>query len=80
MHHHVERQRRAEAMVRTVYIHAHMDEDNFDCTRAMLCPDLVPAEPGKWIPACTYNLIYRMRDERFYADVTRNGGPEGDSR
>lgn len=61
-----ERQRMAESSVRTVYIHSHMDEDNFDCSRAMLCPDLVPSEPGRLIPACTYNLFYRMKDERFY--------------
>jgi hypothetical protein len=63
-----ERQRLAEASVRTIYIHAHMDEDTFDCSRAMLCPDLVPTEPGRLIPACTYNLFYRMKDERFYVD------------
>jgi 7,8-dihydro-6-hydroxymethylpterin dimethyltransferase len=62
-----ERQRAAEESVRTVYVHAHMDEDTFDCSRAMLCPDLVPAGPGRLIPACTYNLFYRMKDERFYA-------------
>ena len=61
-----ERQRLAESCVRTVYVHAHMDEDTFDCSRAMQCPDLVPAEPGRWIPACTYNLFYRQKDERFY--------------
>jgi len=61
-----ERQRIAETAVRTVYIHSHMDEDTFDCSRAMMCPDLVPAEPGRLIPACTYNLFYRMQDERFY--------------
>lgn len=61
-----ERQRIAESSVRTVYVHAHMDEDTFDCSRAMLCPDLVPAEPGRLIPACTYNLFYRMQDERFF--------------
>jgi len=61
-----ERQRIAESAVRTIYVHAHMDEDTFDCSRAMLCPDLVPAEPGRLIPACTYNLFYRMQDERFY--------------
>ena len=61
-----ERQKLAESSVRTVYIHTHMDEDNFDCSRAMMCPDLVPAEPGRLIPACTYNLFYRMKDERFY--------------
>ena len=67
------RQRIAESQVRTVYIHAHMDEDTFDCSRAMLCPDLVPAEAGRLIPACTYNLFYRMQDERFYASA---GGKE----
>ena len=44
-----------------------MDEDTFDCSRAMLCPDLVPAEPGRLIPACTYNLFYRMKDDRFFS-------------
>ena len=63
-----QRQRIAESAVRTVYVHTHMDEDNFDCSRAMLCPDLVPAQPGRLIPACTYNLFYRMQDERFYVE------------
>lgn len=61
-----ERQRIAESAVRTIYIHAHMDEDTFDCSRAMLCPDSVSSEPGQFIPACTYNLFYRMKDEKFY--------------
>jgi hypothetical protein len=64
-----ERQRVAEAAVRTIIIHAHMDEDTFDCSRAMLCPDLVPCEPGRLVPACTYNLFYRMQDARFYVDA-----------
>jgi uncharacterized radical SAM superfamily Fe-S cluster-containing enzyme len=63
-----ERQKIAESAVRTIYVHSHMDEDNFDCSRAMLCPDLVPAEPGRMIPACTYNLFYRQKDERFYVE------------
>jgi uncharacterized radical SAM superfamily Fe-S cluster-containing enzyme len=63
-----ERQRIAQSATRTVYIHSHMDEDTFDCSRAMMCPDLVPTEPGKLVPACTYNLFYRTQDERFYVD------------
>ncbi len=63
------RQQIAESAVRTVYVHAHMDEDTFDCSRAMLCPDLVPAEPGRLVPACTYNLFTRMEDERFYVET-----------
>lgn len=70
-----ERQRLAEASVRTVYVHAHMDEDTFDCSRAMLCPDLVPTEPGRLIPACTYNLFYRMQDERFFIPSSGNNRP-----
>ena len=65
-----DRQQIAEAAVRTIYVHAHMDEDTFDCSRAMLCPDLVPAEPGRLVPACTYNLFYRMQDPRFYVEQT----------
>ena len=61
-----ERQRAAEGAVRTVYLHAHMDEDTFDCARAAQCPDLVPTAPGRLIPACTYNLFYRQQDENFY--------------
>jgi uncharacterized radical SAM superfamily Fe-S cluster-containing enzyme len=45
-----------------------MDEDTFDASRAMLCPDLVPASPGRLIPACTYNLFYRRQDERYYVE------------
>jgi 7,8-dihydro-6-hydroxymethylpterin dimethyltransferase len=63
-----ERQRAAEASARTIYVHAHMDEDNFDCSRAMLCPDLVPVEPGRLVPACTYNLFYRRQDPRFFEE------------
>jgi hypothetical protein len=62
-----ERQRAAESAVRTVYVHAHMDEDTFDCSRACQCPDLVASADGRLVPACTYNLFYRMEDERFYA-------------
>ena len=72
-----ERQRVAESAVRTIYIHAHMDEDTFDCSRAMLCPDLVPSEPGRLIPACTYNLFYRIQDERFYVKPEQSRIAEG---
>jgi 7,8-dihydro-6-hydroxymethylpterin dimethyltransferase len=72
-----ERQRLAEQCVRTIYLHAHMDEDTFDCSRAMLCPDLVPAEAGRWIPACTYNLFYRTQDERFFVAAENLPSPFG---
>ncbi len=52
-------------MVKTVTIHAHMDEDNFDLARVALCGDLVPDEDGNMVPACSYNLLDREIDPRF---------------
>ena len=37
-----ERQQRAEQMVKTIYVHANMDEDTWEVGRAMRCPDQVP--------------------------------------
>lgn len=64
-----ERQARAEALIRMVYIHPHMDEDNFDIARVSHCGDLVPDETGRMIPACAYNLLYRQRDPRFWQEA-----------
>ena len=61
-----ERQRIAEESIVTVYIHSHMDEDNFDVSRIVSCTDLVPVDAERLIPACAYNLFYRMKDKRFY--------------
>ncbi|MBI4859581.1 MAG: radical SAM protein [Candidatus Riflebacteria bacterium] len=67
-----ERQRVAQEHVLTCYVHAHMDEDNFDLARVSTCPDLVPDVSGTLTPACSYNVFYRMRDGRFWE-------PDGDS-
>jgi 7,8-dihydro-6-hydroxymethylpterin dimethyltransferase len=61
-----ERQRRAQRRVKTIYVHAHMDEDTYEVGRAMRCPDQVPVGAERLIGACNYNLFYRMRDERFW--------------
>ena len=65
-----ERQRRAEALVKTIYVHAHMDEDTYEVGRAQRCPDQVPVlgdgdAPPRMIGACNYNLFHRRTDERF---------------
>ncbi len=65
-----QRQQVAESAVRTIHVHAHMDEDTFDCARAMLCPDMVAAESGRLIPACTYGLFHRGHDRHFSAPDT----------
>ncbi len=61
-----ERTKIAETMIKAVYIHSHMDEHNFDIDRVSRCADIVPDESGSMIPACSYNLIYRENDERFW--------------
>lgn len=65
-----ERKQAAEKYLKMVLIHQHMDEDNFDLGRLSRCGDLVPDESGKMIPACSYNLIYRKRDPRFWVEVS----------
>ncbi|MDR1701563.1 MAG: radical SAM protein [Sporomusaceae bacterium] len=61
----------AEKMLKMVYIHAHMDDDNFDLGRVSLCGDLVPDETGRMIPACSYNLFYRQQDARFWLETAK---------
>jgi hypothetical protein len=63
-----ERQRRSERQVKTIYVHAHMDEDTWEVGRARRCPDQVPVDAARMIGACNYNLFYRMKDERFWVE------------
>ena len=63
-----ERNKISEQMVKMVYIHPHMDHNNFDINRVSTCGDLVPDENGQMIPACSYNLLYRQKDARFWVE------------
>ena len=63
-----EQQRISERSAKTIYIHSHMDEHNFDTDRIRQCCVGVPAADGGNIPTCAYNILYRERDSRF---VTR---------
>jgi len=60
-----ERLRIAERSVKAIYIHAHMDEETFDVSRAMRCCVAVPAPDGTAIPTCSYNVLHREKDPRF---------------
>lgn len=59
-----------EKHVKMICVHPHMDEDNFDIDRVSRCGDLVPDEQGRLIPACSYNVLYRRRDPRFWEEKT----------
>jgi uncharacterized radical SAM superfamily Fe-S cluster-containing enzyme len=58
----------AEKLIKPIYIHPHMDADNFDIDRVSRCGDVVPDESGRMIPACAYNLVHRQRDPRFWVE------------
>jgi 7,8-dihydro-6-hydroxymethylpterin dimethyltransferase len=64
-----ERARIAEKLIKPIYIHPHMDADNFDIGRVSACGDIVPDESGRMIPACAYNLVHRQQDERFWVPL-----------
>lgn len=66
-----ERQKRSERFVKAIYIHSHMDADNFDVERIRQCCVAVPSGDNRFIPTCSYNNLYRARDPRF---STRQGG------
>lgn len=61
----LDRQRIAERSTRAIYIHSHMDEENFDVARVMKCCVGVPETDGSNIPTCSYNVLYREKDQRF---------------
>ena len=64
-----EREKYIEKHFKMIYIHPHMDEDNFDIDRVSRCGDIVPDENGRMIPACSYNLLYRQEDPRFWIET-----------
>ncbi len=59
------RQRIAETSTKAIYIHSHMDAENFDMERIKYCCGAVPDGKGGAIPTCAYNLHFRARDPRF---------------
>ena len=60
-----EQQLIAERSAKTIYIHSHMDEENFDTDRIRQCCVGVPSADGGNVPTCSYNILYRARDARF---------------
>jgi uncharacterized radical SAM superfamily Fe-S cluster-containing enzyme len=60
-----DRQRISERCVKAIYVHSHMDEENFDVARIKQCCVGVPAPDGTNVPTCSYNVLYREKDGRF---------------
>lgn len=68
----------SERTVKAIYVHSHMDEENFDVERAALCCDSNVYADGTMLPVCNYNVLYRDKQERFMAQPLawneRSGG------
>jgi uncharacterized radical SAM superfamily Fe-S cluster-containing enzyme len=48
----------AEKMIKAVFIHQYMDENNFDIDRVSRCGDIVIDKSDRLIPVCSYNLLH----------------------
>ena len=65
-----ERLRIGENLVKTIFIHAFMDEHTFEIDRIKKCCTHYAMPDGRLMPGCAYNMFYRHKDPRY-------AGPEG---
>jgi uncharacterized radical SAM superfamily Fe-S cluster-containing enzyme len=54
-----------EGMVKTIFIHAFMDEHTFEIDRIKKCCTHYAMPDGKLMPGCAYNMFYRHIDPRY---------------
>ena len=57
--------RASERAVKAIYVHSHMDEENFDTQRAAQCCDSDCFADGTSVPVCNYNVLYRDKQPEF---------------
>jgi len=53
----------AERHIKSIFIHAFQDVNNFDLARVRRCCQAYPQPDGKLIPACVHNVIGRKNVE-----------------
>ena len=54
-----------EGCVKTIFIHAFMDEHTFEVDRIKKCCTHYALPDGRLMPGCAYNMFYRHKDPRF---------------
>ena len=57
-----ERLRIGEGLVKTIFIHAFMDEHTFEVDRIKKCCTHYALPDGRLMPGCAYNMFYRHKD------------------
>ncbi|HEX8650968.1 MAG TPA: hypothetical protein VF708_09000, partial [Pyrinomonadaceae bacterium] len=75
-------ERRTEARSKAIFIHNFMDPWDLDVARLKKCCTHYLMPDGRLMPGCSYNNLYRHKDERFFPDTepvspmpVRNDGP-----
>src|SRR4029079_1368795 len=58
-----------EGLVKTIFIHAFMDEHTFEIDRIKKCCTHYAMPDGRLMPGCAYNMFYRHKDPRFTAPI-----------
>jgi hypothetical protein len=64
-----ERLHLGEGLVKTIFIHAFMDEHTFEVDRIKKCCTHYAMPDGRLMPGCAYNMFYRHKDPRYAAPV-----------
>jgi len=64
-----QRLRIGEGLVKTIFIHAFMDEHTFEVDRIKKCCTHYAMPDGRLMPGCAYNMFYRHKDPRFAGDM-----------
>jgi len=64
-----ERLHLGEGLVKTIFIHAFMDEHTFEIDRIKKCCTHYALPDGRLMPGCAYNMFYRHKDARFTGPV-----------
>jgi uncharacterized radical SAM superfamily Fe-S cluster-containing enzyme len=67
----------SERAIKAVYVHTHMDEENFDVERVARCCDSNCYADGTTIPVCSYNVLYREKEDRFMDTPAQWGARHG---
>ncbi len=58
-----------EGIVKTIFIHAFMDEHTFEVDRIKKCCTHYALPDGRLMPGCAYNMFYRHKDERYTGKI-----------
>lgn len=64
-----ERLKIGEGLVKTIFMHAFMDEHTFEVDRIKKCCTHYAMPDGRLMPGCAYNIFHRAKDPRYAGDA-----------